>query len=179
MAQAYTPEQLRGYRRYPTNGNLRNWAWLEQMPNGGKRYVRGDLMVHPDVYPKLDALLSPSAVKSYSWRVGPYEVRPLVGFMKGQQAIKATAFDLSLFHPIQLGLHAMEHTVNPIDLAHINLDDPLQAELSRAGLKVVDYNAWQAMDEGSTNGSLSATSLDYRKYPRVSVTSRFRRCIRV
>jgi hypothetical protein len=61
---------------------------------------------------------------------------------------KSTLLSLSLFHQTQIGVHALEHTVNPFHLPKLDLADPTQRALVDHGPQVADFSAMEAFSEG-------------------------------
>jgi hypothetical protein len=59
-----------------------------------------------------------------------------------------------MFHMDQEGLHALFHRINPTNLTQLDLSDPLQFHLVRAGLVVSEPNALDLFAEGLRGGGL-------------------------
>lgn len=118
---------------------FRKWKFATTDSAGTPILVEGDVLVHPDAAKKYAALFD----KSW-WSKGP--VRK--GLLQASAVVKQTMLDLSGFHPVQIGIHAVEHQVNPFKLEDLNTMDPKQRELVEGGLAVADTGAAQGFSEG-------------------------------
>lgn len=117
-------------RDYPA---LRKWKWLAGDAEGKPILVQGNLLIHPDMVGRIDALLEPSKV-----RYGRY---PKLGkaALGVSSTIKQTMLDLSGFHQVQITIHGMEHKVMPwkilneIDFNNPNVDGLLKGGITLGG----------------------------------------------
>jgi hypothetical protein len=103
------------------------------------------MMVHPDMVQALDAVLGRS-----KFLEGEYgqKAKKLSGDVK-----QTMLGFFSLFHPVQLGIHAAEHRVNPFNLVEkVDYDNPQHAWLIRHGLEVHDHAGMMDMAEGTVGG---------------------------
>lgn len=125
---------------------LRRWKWVETGKEGQPIFVQGDVLVHPDAYKKLDALLGRSW-----WQKTPAR-RALI---KAGSTVKQTMLDLSGFHAVQIGTHALEHKVNPLKLVDIDFTNPVQRDLISHGLVASDTHAQSLYSEGLAGTALT------------------------
>lgn len=105
--------------------------------DGTPEIRRGDLVVHPEALKKIEALLD----KSW-WQKN----KGAKAVLKVSSAVKSTKLDLSLFHPVQLAAHAVEHGVTK--LVKLDVHDPAQRSLIEHGLTVFDHHQQQLFSEG-------------------------------
>jgi hypothetical protein len=129
---------------------FQNWKWVGEAESGEQILYKGNMLVHPDVAVQLKRILEPSAIRSNA--VGK---AALAASSIGKQTLL-----VGLFHPVQLGIHFLEHAaeggttsrtmsaLNPFAKSVIDLDDKLQQHLVVHGLKVADFNAESMWDEG-------------------------------
>lgn len=117
-------------RDYPA---LRKWRWATTDAGGKPIFVQGNLLVHPDMVGRIDALLEPSRVKYGRYpRLG----KAALGL---SSTVKQTMLDLSGFHQVQIAVHGMEHKVMPwritdkIDFENPNVDGLLKGGLTLGG----------------------------------------------
>lgn len=125
---------------------LRRWKWVETGKEGQPIFVQGDVLVHPEAYKKLDALLGRSW-----WQRTPTR-RALI---KGGSMVKQTMLDLSGFHAVQIGTHALEHKVNPLKLVDIDFTNPVQRDLISHGLVASDTHGQSLYSEGLAGTALT------------------------
>jgi hypothetical protein len=113
-------------RDYPA---LQRWKWVSSDAAGKPILLQGDVSIHPKYVHRFDALLEPSRVR-YG-KLGSV-LRPALAL---SSAFKQTMLDLSGFHQVQIAVHAMEHKVNPFNIAKdINFEDPKQRGLVHHGV---------------------------------------------
>ena len=122
---------------------FRRWKWASSDEQGRPILVEGDILVHPDAAKKYASLFE----KSW-WSKGPVR-RAALG---ASSLIKQTMLSVSGFHPVQIGIHALEHRVNPFNLPDLNLRDPAQRDLVENGLTVADTKGSQYFSEGVGSG---------------------------
>ena len=141
------PEQFSDYKSVD-HFALRDWYWATKDDAGNPIFAKGNLVVHPDEYKRLKNILGKSALRDYA--LG----RLALG---GSNIVKQTIFSISpFFHYVQEGTHAIGHRINPVTgLKEVNFNDPIQEKLSKHGLRLYDFNAQSAFQEGlSANGLL-------------------------
>jgi len=124
---------------------LRKWMWRTQAPDGTPVFVKGDLLVHPEIYRHLKNVLGTSA-----WRQNVIG-RAILGV---ESTLKQSMFSLSGFHQVQETLHALGHRVNPARLEKVDFSQPWQKEAVEHGLQIADYNALEKFGEGLSSGNL-------------------------
>lgn len=117
-------------RDYPA---LRKWRWATKDAGGKPIFVQGNLLIHPDMVGRIDALLEPSKVRYGRFpRIG----RAALGV---SSTVKQTMLDLSGFHQVQITIHGMEHKVMPwkilkdIDFNNPNVDGLLKGGITLGG----------------------------------------------
>jgi hypothetical protein len=130
---------------------LRGWRWATEI-NGEPVFVKGDLLVHPEIYRHLRNNLSKSAIRNFSFDLGGREFAPGQTYLSVSQGIKHTILSLSRFHRTTLEMHAVEHTTAPWNLPELDLNDPKQASLVRGGLMVAQYEGMEAFTDGVQSG---------------------------
>lgn len=123
---------------------LRRWKWAAEDADGKPILVQGDLLVHKDRVKKLDALLGKSWWQEHS------VPRTL---LKASNTVKQTMLDLSLFHPVQIKFHSLEHRVTK--LREIDFMDKDQRALIDHSLVIFDHRGHRMFSEGVAGGSLT------------------------
>jgi hypothetical protein len=123
---------------------LRNWKWVSKDADGNPILMKGDVLVHPDRVKKLDALLG----KSW-WRKNAVPSTVL----KVSSTVKQTLLDLSVFHPVQIKAHSLEHRVGK--LVDIDPMDATQRALIEHSLTIFDHRGHQMFSEGLAGVSLT------------------------
>jgi hypothetical protein len=118
---------------------LRKWRWAFTDPSGANVFVEGDIILHPEIAKHVKRTLGKSAVKDYA--VGR-------AILKASQVGKSTMLSFSGFHQTQIGVHALEHMVNPFNVKELDLNDPRQKALIEHGLMVADFHGEQGFSEG-------------------------------
>lgn len=127
---------------------FRKWKFVTNDTDGRPIIMQGDILVHPDAIKEVKAFLGKSAVSQ----------NPILNkAMRVSSTIKQTMLDLSGFHFVQIGVHGLEHRVNPFGLLkkQIDLSDPnsTQSKLVKGGLMVADTHGHQQFSEGLSGGS--------------------------
>jgi len=125
---------------------LRNYKWATKDNDGNPIFVEGELLVHPEAYKKLDALLGKSAIKEN-----------VVGrnVLKGSSEVKGTLLGFfSTFHQVGLAQHMLTHGVSPFSPPEIDLENPLTKSLIEHTLKVYDGDGMSSFREGLTGPGL-------------------------
>lgn len=123
---------------------FRKWKWATNDAEGKPIFVQGDVLVHPDAIGKVQTLLEKSKIR---------QVPILRGALKVSSTIKQTMLDLSGFHPVQIGIHALEHKTLPIK--DIDLTNPVQRNLVRGGLVISGDRGFYDWAEGLHGTSLT------------------------
>lgn len=134
-----SPEDYRGDYVTFDHPAFRRWKWVGQDANGKPILMEGEMSVHPDAVRKYRALFE------RSW----FQENPVgKALLIPSNFVKQTMLALSAFHPVQIGIHAIEHKVNPFKLVDLNTRDPAQAELIKGGLTVADLDGGSHFSEG-------------------------------
>tara|TARA_R110000868_G_scaffold64854_5_gene194632 strand:- start:9002 stop:13909 length:4908 start_codon:yes stop_codon:yes gene_type:complete len=102
------------------NPSLNKWKWVHTDEAGNTTLVQGQLALHPEIYAHVKAMLGRSAIREwYDKPSGPLKAS-MKAILKGgdmlQGVVKATMLDLSPFHYVQEGTHAIGHKINPLPL---------------------------------------------------------------
>jgi hypothetical protein len=134
---------------------LRKWKWVSKDADGQPIFTQADMLVHKDIYKKLNNILKTSAIRQNSFGRA---------VLQTAATLKGTLLSLSGFHQVQVGVHAMFHKVNPFGMdilgwkrtGKIDFSDPLQEALVKKGLIVSDYKNMELFHEGLTSGGLIA-----------------------
>lgn len=126
-----TPDYRGDYKvkEYPA---LSRWKWVATDTDGKPIFVQGDVAIHPDFVSRFESLLEPSHV-----RYGSNEKLAKLGrgALGASTTVKQTMLDLSGFHQVQIGLHAMEHRVFPWQVVKtIDFADPKVEGLLKGGV---------------------------------------------
>ena len=124
---------------------LRGWKWATADKDGKPIFVQGDMLVHPEVQQHLKNILGRSAIREHALGRG------LLALSSG---FKQTLLSLSPFHQVQIGVHALEHTVNPFRVPALDLKDATQRALVDHGLVVADFHGMAEFAEGVSGTGL-------------------------
>lgn len=127
---------------------FRKWKWVVDQ-DGTPVMVQGDVLVHPEAYKQMQKLLERSAVKAH----------PIAGpLLKISSGLKQTMLDLSGFHQVQIGVHALEHRVVPSqtigNLIPIDLKNHVHQGLVEHGLTIFEESGFADFSEGLHGNSL-------------------------
>lgn len=169
LKQPKRPEDLTGYKVIPAS-QLRNFTWEltdadreilapgykdmpkdEQaklfgpddprfpVPAGKTLAIKGDLLIHPKYADRVSDLVT----KSWFDRSDSKVAAALKGVQKSGAVAKSVVLSGSLFHQVQLGVHAMEHLVNPFKLPELKAlaKDPVVLEGVGHGLNLLSVDA--------------------------------------
>lgn len=139
---------------------FQNWKWVGKADDGTEILYRGSMRAHPEIAKQLQRILYPSKVPDF---------KPL-GIPVGKAALKVSSIGkqtllIGLFHPVQLGVHMLEHagvgaitnstssatlrSLNPFSTEKfVDLSDPVQQQLVVHGLQLRMFDAESQMDEG-------------------------------
>lgn len=140
-----SPEDYRGDYISFDHPAFRKWKWVGQDAQGKPILMEGEMAAHPDAVKKYKALFE------RSW----FQKNPIGrALLMPSNFVKQTMLALSAFHPVQIGIHAIEHKVNPFKLTDLNTRDPAQAKLIEGGLVVSDLGGAQDFSEGVSGSGL-------------------------
>jgi hypothetical protein len=138
------PEDIGDYRMID-HPALRGWKWLMKTDDGKSVFVRGNMLVHPEIYDRLKNRLTTS------W----FQRNPVArALMAAQTSLKQTLFSVPGFHQVQETLHALGHRIDPANLEEVDFSDPVTKGLAEHGLQLADYNALAHFSEGVAGGGL-------------------------
>ena len=139
---------------------FQDWKWVGSAEDGTQIMYKGNMLVHPDIAKQLRNVLGKSSVRD---------------FAVGRLALKASSLGkqtllIGLFHPVQLGIHFLEHAaeggtsaramnaLNPFSKSVIDLNEKVQQMLVVHGLKIADFDAESMWDEGVMSRGLASGS---------------------
>jgi hypothetical protein len=144
-ASGDSPEDYRGDYVTFDHPAFRRWKWVGADATGKPILMEGEMAVHPDAVKKYRALFE------RSW----FQKNPLgKALLMPSHFVKQTMLALSAFHPVQIGIHALEHKTNPFNLVDLNTRDPAQAKLIEGGLVVSDLGGGNHFSEGVSGSGL-------------------------
>ena len=146
--KGYTAETAadgRAYRPGPNHPALREFTWTTSDAEGNPIFYKGDVLIHPDHYNNLSNALKTSAIRKSD--IGRMALAS-IGFAK------QTMLSLSVFHPVQLGIHAIGHTVDIFHLKDIDLTNETQRLAVKSGLSLKFGDGMQEVSEGVYGGGL-------------------------
>lgn len=154
-------EELADYK-YIDHPALRAWKWAMNL-DGKDVFVKGDVLVHPDIYRHLKNNLSRSAIRSFNIDVGGKEVHPGKMLLDANALMKQAVLSLipSRFHRTNLEGHALEHRTIPWDLPELDFNNAKQARLIKNGLKVAEYEGEGAWMEGTGQSAELVKNIPY------------------
>jgi hypothetical protein len=124
---------------------LRKYKWIDTDENGKQTMLQGSALVHPDALKQIHAVFGRSAIRDS--RIG----RAALGV---SSTVKGTMFDASIFHLVQLSVHAAEHRTFSV-IKEINFEDPTQRALMTHGLVGGATQAHELFSEGVSGSSLT------------------------
>ena len=134
-----------GYKIYD-HPALRKYKWATKDNDGNPIFVEGDLLVHPEIYKRLNALLGKSAIKEST--IGR-------GLLKSSSMVKGTLLGFfSTFHQTHIGVRTITRGESPFTPDNIDLNDTQTVSLIQHGLKVYDGDAMSSFREGLTGPGL-------------------------
>lgn len=169
LRQPKRPESMDGYVRIPAS-QLRNFVWEmtdadkavlapgydkmpaeEQqklftpddprfpVPEGKILGMKGDLVIHPRYADRVADLVT----KSWFDRSDSKVAAALKGIQKAGAIAKSVILEASLFHQTQIGVHAMEHMVNPFRLPKLEemAKDPIIQQGVGHGLNLITVDS--------------------------------------
>ena len=136
---------------YITSGHpaLRKWVYAATTPEGSPVFVESQVLVHPHYVKDVENALGSSKLNEI----------PLVrGLTALQSSMKQTMLSASFFHPVQIGVHALEHkTWNLANLKEIDPSDPAQRSLIEHGLNIAPGSV--AHGDSGTEGLMGGGGL--------------------
>jgi hypothetical protein len=124
---------------------MRRYKWVATDSEGKSIFLEGDVLAHPEVAKKLKNVLTPSAIQNS--KIGRAALRLSSEF-------KSTLLSLSMFHQVQLGVHGLEHLVNPLNLPKLDLENSTQRALIDHGTMVASFDSKEAFSEGLSSSGL-------------------------
>lgn len=140
-----TPMKNRGDYKAVDHPALRKWKWISADDAGNPVFVQGDVLVHKDALRDVRKFLEKSKIREHA--VGRVALN--VG-----STVKQTMLDLSLFHPVQIGVHGAEH-LSFAPVKEIDFTNPQVRGLIRGGLVVGETGGRAMFDEGLAGSSLT------------------------
>lgn len=150
------------YRAMEGQPALHAWRWVEKDAEGNPILMQDDLVLHPEAYRRLNAMLGQSALRQW-YRdpvTGTAQIPRAVarGLDKAQSMMKQEMFGfLAPFHQVQEGTHAVGHLVNPFfNIPKIDLRDAGQMDAAKHGLMLLPdrASAGQYLEGSGTHSSL-------------------------
>jgi hypothetical protein len=141
----------RPYRIGPDEPSLREFTWVAKDDKGNPVFYKGDVLIHPDYFDNLSKALTPSAIRKTA--IGR-------NILNTAAIAKQTMLSISLFHPVQLAIHAIGHTVDIFHLKDIVIDNPnhpnyaIQRRAVEAGMTLGFHDAMRSVSEGVIGGGL-------------------------
>lgn len=158
------PKEIQDYREIPNQPALNNWTWASKDTAGNPVYLKSDLVIHPEAYDRLRAVLGRSAIREWydSKTTATAQIpKTLVKLLDNANSeTKKTMLGMfAPFHQVQEGTHAIGHRVNPffripkVDLVH----DAGQLDAAKHGLMLLPdrASANQFMEGYKTSGIVS------------------------
>jgi hypothetical protein len=122
---------------------LRDWKWVERADDGRNILVKGDMLVHPDVYGHLKHILEESPLREGA--AGKI-FKPLLAT---SAFLKSSKLALGIFHLATEAEHAIFHGTNPwLGKFKIDFTNPEQSGLVRGGLDLGMNDARSLFSEG-------------------------------
>lgn len=144
------PEAPRGntadYKELPNQPALHDWVWAGKDTAGNPIFEKSDLVLHPEAYKKLKAILGKSKIKEWYESPGSSTMAIPKTIIKGldmaQSEVKRTMLTLSPFHQVQEGTHALGHRINPFsNVPKPNLENRAQQDAANHGLMILPDRA--------------------------------------
>lgn len=136
------------------SASLRGWKWLGQDSNENAVMMEGQLAVHPEAYPYLNALLGRDKLNEWYNTPGSAMGALGKGLIKaldvGSGEVKGMMFSLSGYHQTQETMRALGERVNPFsDLPELDDKNPLVKRSTDAGLMIAtDHGGLKDFMEG-------------------------------
>lgn len=125
---------------------LKKFIYATSDEEGRPIFVKGDALIHPDLYKSIKNQLAPSFVReSAAGRAA----------LNAMGTAKQFMLSLSAFHQAQMDPHGMlGHLVNPTTLKKVNLEDPITSIGLDHGLQLYDPSGHMDWSEGLASGGL-------------------------
>lgn len=126
---------------------LHDWVWAGKDTKGNPIFEKSDLVLHPEAYRKLKAILGKSKIREWyetktssTMEIPKAIVRGLDMF---QSETKRTMLGaISPFHQVQEGTHAVGHRVSPFSkVPKPNLENPAHLDAANHGLMILPDRA--------------------------------------
>ena len=150
------PEEARDYK-YIDHPALRKWKWATNDAAGNPIFTEGNMVIHPDAYGRLNAILGKSKIRTYTI---PKDVPIIGGTQPGRAALNASGFIkgtilLGPFHQFHLMEHALFHEVNPLNARSVDFKTrPVLKDLVGHGMMLYNHSALSDFSEGVSSGGL-------------------------
>ena len=138
-------EDGRAYRPAPSHQALKKITWVGTDTAGNPVLYEGSALVHPDHYDNFSKAMGTSQIKK-----SPFGMK----ILRGTSFAKQTLLSASFFHPVQLAVHAIGHNVNILKMKAVNLNDPVQLNAVKHGLRMEFGHGLQQFNEGLWGGGL-------------------------
>ena len=138
-------EDGRAYRPAPSHQALKKITWVGTDTAGNPVLYEGSALVHPDHYDNFSKAMGTSQIKK-----SPFGMT----ILRGTSFAKQTLLSASFFHPVQLAVHAIGHNVNILKMKAVNLNDPVQLNAVKHGLRMEFGHGLQQFNEGLWGGGL-------------------------
>lgn len=124
------------YRALENQPALHDWFWAGKDTQGNPVFEKSDLVLHPEAYKKLKAILGKSKIRNWyeTKTTATMEIPKAIakGLDMFQSETKRTMLGaISPFHQVQEGTHAVGHKINPF-ANPFGLLDPLNKKLPAA-----------------------------------------------
>jgi len=149
------PEAAYDYKSFD-HPAFRKWKWVDSDPEGKPIMVQGNMLIHPEAYKQINAMIGKSKIRTYTI---PEDVPIVGGKQPGRMLLDAGAFVkgtilVGPFHQVHVGEHALFHKVNAFNPPQLDLNKPLTKELLDHGLMLYNHNALIDFGEGVASGGL-------------------------
>ena len=150
------------YVRLDKQPALHDWKWVTKDTAGNNVFMKGDLVVHPEVAKRLKNVLGRSAIKEwYQTKTTATAEIPKAFFRSYdwlQSETKRTMLGLfAPFHQVQEGTHAIGHRVNPFwNVPTVDLvNNPKHRDAAKHGVMLKpDLNSMNQFMEGFRHSGL-------------------------
>lgn len=140
-----TAKDGRSYRPAPQHAAIQSLVWSGSDSAGNPIMYRGPALVHPAHYRNLKNWLGTSRIR---------QSKPGRMALDVSAFAKQTMLSISVFHPVQLGVHGIGHHVNLARLVDIDLKSLEQRNAVRSGLVLGFESGLQRLSEGVYGGGL-------------------------
>lgn len=130
------PESASDYRSID-HPALRKWKWAAMDENGKPVFYEGDLRVHPEHFERIARMMDRS-------RLTPSKLGKAL--LRASTEVKGFKLGVaSLFHPVQVGTHALFHWTKPWVSGELDWDSaPVKFAIQKGGLQLAGSPAQMA-----------------------------------